>query len=406
LIAVPFQSSTPPFLSLFETSMADSIFSLSAEGYWFASVFCTNMMFCHLGKELISTSPQRFVKQGNLEMSMSLWHQHVIFPTTRFVTLQHKIPSFAQTALQEPSVLDSRNGAVALHVCLLLHASREIIEFCRLNDVGQKTLEEVRKWFVLMSEMTNSSIFKAAPDILKENFRENLEYDIPNEEGFIGKQEYPYFCHEILFLRIAHMIHFYCRHNIESGFPQSRFASIEVNDKDMTNWEELSGELFQHTFSLDRTSSDIDHFAFLNLPYDKLVTCIEQSDSPSAAHMHVNVLHSIHEVVGKNFYKSLRSDYEIEAPILELIMPFAKTRIDEKYKPVYFNRKKQRSFYMKNRNQAKAYKKKQRYIFQRDKFIMGCESCYWKNRSPSGRAMDEFRFVYPDLEHNPDAGEI
>ena len=31
---------------------------------------------------------------------------------------------------------------------------------------------------------------------------------------------------------------------------------------------------------------------------------------------------------------------------------------------------------------------------------------YWKNRSPSGRAMDEFRFVYPDLEHNSDAEEI
>jgi hypothetical protein len=191
--------------------MADSIFSLSAEGYWFASVFCTNMMFCHLGKELISTSPQRLVKQGNLEMSMSLWHQHVLVPTTRFVTQHHNIPSFAQKALQEPNVLDSRNCAVALHVCLLLHASREIIEFCRLNDVGQITLEEVRKWFVLMSEITNSSLFKAAPDILKENFREFLEYVVPNEQDSIGKQEYPYFCNEILFLRIAHMIYFYCR---------------------------------------------------------------------------------------------------------------------------------------------------------------------------------------------------
>ncbi len=386
--------------------MADSIFSLSAEGYWFASVFCTNMMFCHLGKQLISTSPERLVKQGNLEMSMSLWHQHVLVPTTRFVTEHHNIPSFARKALQEPNVLDSRNCAVALHVCLLLHASREIIEFCRLNDVGQITVEEVRKWFVLMSETTNSSLFKAAPDILKENLRECLEYDIPNEQDSVGKQEYPYFCHEILFLRIAHMIYFYCRNNIESGFPHSRFASIQVNGNHMTKWEEHSGELFQHTFSLDRTSSDIDHFSFLNLPFDKLVTCIEESDSPSIAHMHVNVLHAIHEVVGKNFYKSLRSDWEIEAPILELFMPFAKTRFDEEYKPVFYSRKKQRTNYMKNRNQEKAYKKKQKYPFQRDKFIMGCESYYWKNMSPSGRAMDEFKFVYPDLEDNQDAEDI
>lgn len=66
---------------------------------------------------------------------------------------------------------------------------------------------------------------------------------------------------------------------------------------------------------------------------------------------------------------------------------------------------------MKNRNQAKAYKKKQRYLFQRDKFIMGCESFYWKNRSPSGRAMGEFQFVYPQVgeymavEENHEAGE-
>jgi hypothetical protein len=55
---------------------------------------------------------------------------------------------------------------------------------------------------------------------------------------------------------------------------------------------------------------------------------------------------------------------------------------------------------MKNRNQAKAYKKKQRYLFQRDTFIMGCESFYWKNRSPSGRAMGEFQFVFPQVEEN------
>jgi hypothetical protein len=380
--------------------MENSILSLSAEGYWLASVFCTKMMFCHLGKELISTSPQRLVKQGNLEMSMSLWHQHVIIPTNRFVTHHHKIPTFAQTALQERNVLDSRNCAVALHVCLLLHASREIMAQCRENNVGRKTLEEVNKWFVLMSETANSALFEAAPDRFKTEFQELLQDDLPNEENSMGKQEYPYFRHEILFLRIAHMIFFYCRNNIESGFSNSRHASIQANDIDMTNWEELSGELFQHTFSLDRTSPDIDHFAFLQLPYEKLVACIDNSDSPSAAHMHVNVLHAIHDVVQRNLRNSLHSDWETEAPLLELFMPFAKTQFDEKYKPMFFNRKKQRTHYMKNRNQAKAYKKKQRYLFQRDKFIMGCESCYWKNRSPSGRAMGEFQFVYPQLEEN------
>ena len=302
--------------------MANSIFSLSAEGYWFASVFCTNMMFCHLGKELISTSPQHLVKQGNLEMSMSVWHQHVLVPTTMYVTQHHEMPSFARTALQDHNALDSCNRVIALHVCLLLHASKEIIAQCQLKNVGVKTLEEVQKWFDLMSEMANSSLFDAAPESLKTKFQELLEDDIPNNEDSIGKQEYPYFCHEILFLRIAHMIFFYCKNNLESGFPNTRYASIQANDVDMKNWEELSGELFQHTFSLDRTSSDIEHYAFLNLPYDKLMVCIEQSDSPSAAHMHVNVLHAIHEVVGQNLSNSLRSDWETEAPILELFMPF------------------------------------------------------------------------------------
>jgi len=385
--------------------MANSIFSLSAEGYWFASVFCTNMMFCHLGKELISTSPQHLVKQGNLEMSMSVWHQHVLVPTTMYVTQHHEMPSFARTALQDHNALDSRNRVIALHVCLLLHASKEIIAQCQLKNVGVKTLEEVQKWFDLMSEMANSSLFDAAPESLKTKFQELLEDDIPNNEDSIGKQEYPYFCHEILFLRIAHMIFFYCKNNLESGFPNTRYASIQANDVDMKNWEELSGELFQHTFSLDRTSSDIEHYAFLNLPYDKLMVCIEQSDSPSAAHMHVNVLHAIHEVVGQNLSNSLRSDWETEAPILELFMPFAKTQFDEKYKPVFFNRKKQRTYYMKIRNQTKAYKPKQKYMFQRDKFMMGCESCYWKNKTGSGRATGEFQFVYPELEENTEREE-
>jgi hypothetical protein len=380
--------------------MIDSIFSLSAEGYWFASVFCTNMMFCHLGKELISTSPHRLVKQGNLEMSMSLWHQHVLVPTTRFVTQHHKIPTFATMAIHAHNVLVSRNCAVALHVCLLLHASRVITAQCQENNVGRKTLEEVNKWFVLMSETANSALFEAAPERLKTEFQELLEDGLPNEEDSIGKQEYPYFRHEILFLRIAHMIFFYCRNNIESGFPNSRHASIQANDIDMTNWGELSGELFQHTFSLDCTSPDIDHFAFLQLPYDKLVACIEKSDSPSAAYMHVNVLHAIHDIVQRAYPTVCIRIGKQKHLFLSCSCRFQKLDLTKDTNLCFLIEKKQRTHCMKNRNQAKAYKKKQRYLFQRDTFIMGCESFYWKNRSPSGRAMGEFQFVFPQVEEN------
>jgi hypothetical protein len=382
-----------------------SIFSLSAEGFWFASVFCTNMMFCHAGKESISESPQDLVKQGNFEMSVSLWHQHVLVPATIHVTQHHKMPSFAREALRYQNSLGSRNGAIVLHVCLLLHACKDILEQCRGKNVGKKTLEEVHNWFALMSETANSSLFNAAPESLKAKFKELLIEDLPSMEDSNGKQEHPYFSQEILFLRVAHMVYFYCKNNMDSGFPHTKYARIEVNDVDMKNWETLSGELFQHTFRLDSTEPDFDHFAFLKLPYDKLAETLVQSDSPSAAHAHVNVLHAIHEVVGNNFTNSLRSDWETEAPLLELFMPFAKTMFEEKYLPVFSNRKKQRTHYMKKRNEGKVYKPKQRYFFQNDRFIMGWESLYWKTRIARGRASGEFKFVYPESEESDDQSD-
>lgn len=63
--------------------------------------------------------------------------------------------------------------------------------------MGLKTLEEVHKWFVLLS-IANSSPCNAAPKSLKTKFRELLEEDLSNEGDSIGNQEHLYFAHKII----------------------------------------------------------------------------------------------------------------------------------------------------------------------------------------------------------------
>ena len=142
---------------------SSEIFSMSADGYWFASVFCTQMMLCHVQNGM-DTKP---VQQGNLEMSLSVWHDHVLRPAAKYVTENHEIPSFAQKAIDTHRSYGQRNVAIALHISLLVHASKEILEQCTEQNVGPNTMKEVKKWFELMAETADSSLYRQAPARLK-----------------------------------------------------------------------------------------------------------------------------------------------------------------------------------------------------------------------------------------------
>lgn len=371
---------------------------MSCDGYWFASVFCTQMLFCHWGKELIPQTNETLAKRGNIEMSMSLWHQHVVAPTTKHVAEKHVIPTFARKALKIKTSLGDLNGAITLHVALLINAWKEMIQHCQRTSVGEKTLEEVKKWVGLMYETAQSNLFNAAPSRLKDKFHELFNAKLPSKNDSRGKQEHPYFSHEILYLRIAHMVFLYCKNTLESGFTNSKHATIKVTHSHMETWESFSGVLFRDLFSLEHGVPETDHFEFLKLPKEQFADAIGSNVSPSVAHLHVVVLHAIHKVVQENLAVSLRADWESEAPILEMCFPFAKTQFDVVYKKVFFNRRKQRNHYMKNRNPNKVYKPKQRYFFLRDRFIMGETSYYWATRTHAGRAAGEFQFVYPHIE--------
>ena len=379
-----------------------SIFSLSADGLWFASVFCTHMMFCRALKELQIVCP---IKMGNIEMSMSVWHREVLIPITKFIAESHKMPSFAEKALSELESLGSFNGAITLHVCLLFHAGKEILQECRGNNVGPKTLEEVSKWFDLLSEIANSSLFAAAPPSLKAKFIKLLQEDLPSEKDAFGKQEHPYFFHDILFLRIAHMIFFYCRNNLLSGFANSKEAHIQVNRNDMEMWETLSCQIFQDTFNLNSGYDRIDGFAFINLGNEEVTHLIQDEIYPSPAHVHIDMLNYIREVVQTEFINSLQSDWNTDAPKLLHLLSVTEMRFEKNFKKVFHNRTKQRTWYMKNRKSKQKYKNKQRYAFQRDRFIMGCQSWYWKNRTAAGRAAGKFQFTYPDPEVQGDESD-
>lgn len=378
--------------------MPQDIFSLSAEGFWFASIFIVNMMFCHVGNDLISEHENKLIIEGNLEMSMSLWQQLVLIPTTMKITNKHKLAPFARAAISDQLSSSSNDvDIISFHICLLLHASMEILEKCSEKNVGPSTMAVVKKWFDLMSMTAKSSLFSEAKDSVKTEFKDlldHLEEDILDIEDSIGRQEHPYFSHEILFIRIAHMICFYCKNNLTAKFPSWRHAPIQANDNDMSKWESLSGELFKEIFSLDCFVTDSDYFSFLELPYQELEQCIS-SESPSVGHMHVKVLEAIHNYMQSHIKNSLKSDWESEAPEMEENNVIAYTFFCENYRSKFNGRKKQRTHYMKNRNPANQYKAKQKYLFHRDLFVMGTESYFFKGSIPNAKAIKKFQLDYP-----------
>lgn len=388
----------------FSVIMANSIFALSAEGIWFASVFCTQMMFCFVD---IHDQPEPLVLEGNLEMSMHLWHQLVVIPTTQYVTEQHSMPYFARKAMRCLNLSGSSNTAIALHVGLLVQAWKELLRECRLKRVGPDTFQEIKKWHRLMSKTACSSLFRAAPDDVKTQFKELLETDLSSDVALTGRQEHPHFSHEILFLRIAHMIFFYCKNDLRSGFPNHNDAEkvVEVDFTNMMRWERLSGQLFVDIFSLNGLSdetddSDTDEFAnqfdFLQLPFEKLDALMNMNNSPSFGHLHHTVSLAFHEKVQRNILNSSYHDNHPEGDKLHLILTGALSKFKKEYNDKFKSRKGYRFWYHRNRNPSKSYYKKQRYEYLRDIFIMGSESYHHKRNTAIGRARgDIFAFEYP-----------
>ena len=368
----------------------NDIFSLSAEGYCLSSAFCTHMMLCHVFNEV----PPNPVQEGNLEMSLHLWHEKVLRPTVKHITERHQIPTFAQKAMEILSLYEGPgNRAILLHISLLHHASKEILEQCNRGNFGKKTLEEVKYWFQLMKFTTKTPFFKEVPESFRKAFAQTVHVHLPGNHQCDGKQEHPYFSHETLFVRISHMIFFYCKNNITNDFPNINIdATIEVEDDKMLEWEKLSGDMFFHLFDLHDGNTDANGFAMFELPYDELAQTIKAGESPSVGKLHIDVQCAIHKYVEENLKTSLQVDWVDELESLSDCMAHAKHLFDQKYKARFSNRKKQRTQYMKTRNQSVTYKSKQKYSFMRYVFLMGGKSTFFEAKHVRAKQKKEFQF--------------
>lgn len=368
----------------------NDIFALSPEGYCLSSAFCTHMMLCHVFNEV----PPNPVQEGNLEMSLHLWHEKVLRPTLKHITERHQTPTFSKKAMEILSSYDGPgNRAILLHISLLHHASKEILEQCNKGNFGKKTLEEVKYWFQLMESTMKTPLFKKVPECFREAFAQTVDVHLPGNHQCDGKQEHPYFSHETLFLRISHMIFFYCKNNITNDFPNINIdVTIEVEDDEMLEWEALSGDMFFHLFDLCDGNTNANGFAIFELPYEELAQTIKAGESPSVGKLHIDVQSAIHKYVEENLKTSLQVDWVNEIESLTDFMAHAKHLFDEVYKDLFNNRKKQRTHYMKTRNQSVPYKSKQKYSFVRYVFLMGKKSPSFEAKDVRAKQKKEFQF--------------
>jgi len=406
--------------------MSKKIFTLSAEGYWFASVFCINMMFCHIGADPNNNNNNESNPNNNnnnesesgidpamqqmyLKMSMAAWHECVLIPMAKEITKQHKIPPFAEKALKDVNHFSSCNTAIALHMSLLFHASTALIKQCRKKMVGHQTLEEIEKWFQLISQTASSDLFKAAPDGLKGELQKLIKVKLPTKKDCNGRQEHPHFSHEILFIQIAHMIWMYCKNNLNSDFPHlssrdnPNVTGIVVDDSYMTTWERLSGRLLEDIFCLNDFNVDSIHFDFLDLPYEELIQEMDDKIRPSVGKWHEEVLNLIFKTVQRNIMCSVPSEYHTEDEKLINMLKRAE-EFKKQYTDVLKNRTKQRTHFLKNRKTQKKYKSIPKHHYQRDRFIMGRQSYFVKNATiitPQGKKRSHYEFVYPEYVDAP-----
>lgn len=391
--------------------VSHDILQPDAEGLWLVTVVATSMMLSRFRQWSGHGDP---VILGNFLKRLSRWHQSCVIPVTNHIARKHRPPKFARVTHRKWCDTVRNGNVFSLHLELLRAASHQLIAL--RTDVGPQTLSRMQKWFQLMSETAGSRLFEAAPPDKRKVFFETLDEGLlhltgESNETSQGKQEYPFFDPESLFIRVAHMVTLYTKTNLPNRIPNYR-ECVTAKDKLMSNWETLSGELLHNALNfqlngLPLTDEDISNcasFSLMELPYSFLKEQIEvlppKPKMVPVFELHEQLMLVMMEEVGRRLPDLYRlpageaSKVKAEIVNLESLCERA-SETHQQYKDKLLAQEKYRRNYVNNRNAQNEYKPQHPKVFLRDIFVMGDQSHYFISRTFGGKGTRRFKVIFP-----------
>lgn len=392
----------------------DAILGLNADAVWLATTAATKSMLCkylHWAQRL--PTKLRIATVGDFVKRVSYWHEYTLSPVTRRIQcyLYLNPPSFSKLVLQDKLAEIERtpNNIYELNIQLLIAASNTLVS-CLEIGLGPRTKSQIASWFTLMSFMYNSMLSKAKNNLLskaKESTRRaflavldayTFEIESARVNGLGNSREYFYFHHKNLFIHIAHMVIFTC---VETKATKCGIFQIKVPTSMLEKWEEASGRFFNRRLKLpsngfDTTArNDADPaLALIVLPRRWFLSqTIQAQNLPSVHDLHLALMHTIDGKIHQMMTGRRMGTYDqYEADRLTRYITITSANI-WKSKPVLVNREKNRRSVRragyKKYGRSYQYKPLDPTMFDRDMFLLGCESYYYLYNTEMGRGYRE-----------------
>lgn len=367
-------------------------FGLSAEELWFTSVYAVKIM---LSKWRLWSGYDHINSLDDFLKRMSCWHQYCLIPMTKKITKYHHPPDFAKKAIK------AQDGNVfGMHISLLLEASKSLLGY-----YGPDTLDEVSKWFGMMKTTTDSEIFNKAPKDMRKEFKRILSLRRQPNDDEHCHQQLPFFNCQILFLRVAHLVVLYTNSGLWS-MPSIKTAT-PVDRSHMKEWELLSGELLTNVLQTEEHGLPLTdginirdvQFGGIVLPYQKLkhqLLFCKGPGLPDVTLLHRTVMISLTQEASRKLstLTHIADVLHYQIQLVQQTFSVANAHNDDQ-KSKLQNTEKVRKHYRKVVRKGKSYSPRHPVVFQRDIFVMGHESHYFKSKDKVGRGYNIFELVIP-----------
>ncbi len=383
---------------------ASNILDFNAEAWFYFTIFVIkNMIKNFTYWESLQTEEM----SGDFTKRVSFWHKNTLDGMMKYITENHTPPTFLSlNGIQAQSSFD-------LHTILLNQASSHLIEEYS-DGVGNKTRQSIVEWFLLLQRTQPYNLLTKSSDAARFRFN-SLYYEFTNTTPqHSADKEFLFFCPEILFIYITHLVSFY------THSPLAPTLQNPCYDE----WEEISGDIVQNVLHLttggltmlcpEELSKQAPSFGPITLPYQewyRKTSLTKGGHLPQLDHLQEAVLNTvglfIFETLHTTHQKGLSLPHKAELDKLTLLSTMMH-RFTKDSTPKLKNAENQRRHYRLTeaiKKTAYKYKSRPPQYFQRDIFTMGNQSYYYQFCTSQGQQQRAFLLsVLASRRENHDEG--
>lgn len=410
-----------------------AILKLDPDAVQLATTVAAKSMLCGFLKwEKSIPARDRLALVGDFVKRVSAWHEIVLIPMSLRAqcSLYLNPPVYSKRVLQHEKLLEMEGGIYSifeLHARLLVAASKSLLN-CLKRGLGKDTKKQIQLWFNLLkkknvknAEDSTRRIFITVQKVHEAEVAKETEADTESEEG----QEYVYFDYKVLFIYLAHMVHFTCVET-KSTVVSTSLYQMKVSKAMIEMWEKEVGTFsntrlrFPDNGSLLEGQRGADPaFAWIFLPRNQFreETSAGEKALPSITEMHMHLMHMISSKITEMQHGKDIGNHEMQQTG-RLDDWFAATgaALTKCTRKVYTREKARKNHRKTNLKSARKNRSFYRYnpadphTFERDIFLLGKESYFYLFNTEAGRVFRKLAVwtteEMPVQEEDPDVQSL